>query len=120
MSGANKSVGKNFTSTIEHPLVKLPRDGVNFGRRNLRNNMLVNIVMSKSTSVGMFHDGCGGSDGESRAYPDLDLGDLSQGIIPPTPIPCSARGILTENETASSRANTKNVTSYVVEEREIA
>ncbi|KAL3504377.1 hypothetical protein ACH5RR_034222 [Cinchona calisaya] len=66
MSGANKSVGKNFTSTIEHPLVKLPRDGVNFGRRNLRNNMLVNIVMSKSTSVGMFHEGCGGSDGESR------------------------------------------------------
>ncbi|KAL3502505.1 hypothetical protein ACH5RR_036954 [Cinchona calisaya] len=62
MSDANKSVGKNFSSTIEHPLVKLR---VNFSRRNSRNNMLVNIAMSNNMGVGMFHEESGGSDGES-------------------------------------------------------
>ncbi|KAL3528791.1 hypothetical protein ACH5RR_008113 [Cinchona calisaya] len=65
MNDANKSVGKIFSSNIELPLVKLPRGEVNFGRRNLRNNMLVNIVMGKNMDVGMFHDEGGGSDGES-------------------------------------------------------
>ncbi|KAL3510318.1 hypothetical protein ACH5RR_029719 [Cinchona calisaya] len=65
MSGANKFVGKDFFSSIEHPLVKLPGGRVNFGRRNLRNDMLVNIAIRKNMGIGMFHDKGGGSDGES-------------------------------------------------------
>ncbi|KAL3499183.1 hypothetical protein ACH5RR_038276 [Cinchona calisaya] len=65
MSDANKYVGKNISSTIKHSLVKLPRGGVNFGRRNSRNN-IVNIAMSKNMGVGMFYEEGGGSDGESR------------------------------------------------------
>ncbi|KAL3501739.1 hypothetical protein ACH5RR_036188 [Cinchona calisaya] len=49
----NKSIGRDFSFTVNHPFVKFHGDGVIFCRENLRDNVVVNIAIDKvSKNVG--------------------------------------------------------------------